>query len=88
MALFMVHEAVQELAVMGTGLHGEDKAPAREWDICSSMSSLWLQIIFRRMEPSFRGGEGLMILGKENCVGLGHLVGDVIFPWGKPEFCG
>lgn len=29
-----------------------------------------------------------MALGKENCVGLGHLVGGVILPWGKPEFCG
>lgn len=40
MALFMVHGAVLELAVMGTGLHVEDKAPAREWHTYSSTSSL------------------------------------------------
>lgn len=54
MALVMVREAVWELVVMGTGLHVEDKAPAREWDTCGSTSSPWLQIIFSRMEPSFR----------------------------------
>lgn len=81
MTLSMVHEAVLELAVMGTGLHVEDKAPAREWDTLSSTSSLWPQIILSRMEPSFRDGEGLTALGKENGAGLGHLVGGVIFLW-------
>lgn len=33
------------------------------------------------MEPSFRDGEGLTALGKENGAGLGHLVGGVIFLW-------